>query len=155
MDHPRNLGLELHTLMSRLERTGDRMLRAEHGISYRRFMVLLMAGQLGASTQRALAEGLAVTEPSASRMITALAETGLLAVAPDPAGGNRRRVELTDAGRALLERAGAFLIEQLTALVESTGVPFDTYLAYTRRLNAALEGAASRSAAAANLRSPS
>ncbi|GAA2222574.1 MarR family winged helix-turn-helix transcriptional regulator [Micromonospora olivasterospora] len=140
MNHPNNLGLELHTLVSRLERAGDRILRADHGMSYRRFMVLVTVGELEACTQRALADSLAVTEPSISRMIAALAGTGLLTVTPDPAGGNRRRIALTDAGRELVERAGTELIGRLTELVESSGVPFDTYLAYTRRLNAALGG---------------
>jgi DNA-binding MarR family transcriptional regulator len=139
VNHPKNLGMELHTLVSRLERAGDRILRAEHNISYRRFMVLVMVGELGASTQRALADGLAVTEPSVSRMIGALADTGLLDVAPDPGGGNRRRIALTAAGRDLVNRAGTDLIDRLTRLVEASGVPFDPYLAHTRRLNAALE----------------
>jgi DNA-binding MarR family transcriptional regulator len=146
MNHPKNLGLELHTLVSRLERAGDRILRTEHHLSYRRFMVLVMVGELGVSTQRALADNLAVTEPSASRMVAALADTGLLSVVPDPAGGNRRQIALTDAGRALIERAGTDLIQRLTALVESSGVPFDTYLAHTRRLNAALDGSGARPA---------
>lgn len=42
---------------------------------------------MGVSTQRALADSLAVTEPSVSRMVAALADTGLLNVVPDPAGG--------------------------------------------------------------------
>jgi DNA-binding MarR family transcriptional regulator len=66
MDHPNNLGLELHTLVSRLERAGDRILRTTHGLSYRRFMVLVTVGELGTCTQRALADSLAVTEPSVS-----------------------------------------------------------------------------------------
>jgi DNA-binding MarR family transcriptional regulator len=146
VNHSKNLGLELHTLVSRLERAGDRILRTEHGLSYRRFMVLVMVGELGVSTQRALADGLAVTEPSVSRMVAALADTGLLTVVPDPAGGNRRQIALTDAGRALVDHAGTDLIQRLTELVESSGVPFDTYLAHTRRLNAALESAGTRPA---------
>jgi len=62
--------------------------------------------------------------------------------APDPAGGNRRQITLTDAGRALVEHAGIDLIEHLTRLVESVGVPFDAYLAPTQQLNAALDGGA-------------
>ena len=146
MNHSKNLGLELHTLVSRLERAGDRILRTEHRLSYRRFMVLVMVGELGVSTQRALADGLAVTEPSVSRMVAALADTGLLTVVPDPAGGNRRQIALTDAGRALVDHAGTDLIQRLTELVESSGVPFDTYFAHTRRLNAALDGAGTRPA---------
>lgn len=140
MNHSGNLGLELHTLVSRLERAGDQILRAQHGLSYRRFMVLFMVGGLGRSTQRALAESLAVTEPSISRMVGALAATGLLTVAPDPGGGNRRQISLTEAGQELMARAGTDLITQLTRLVDASGVPFDTYLAHTQRLNAALEG---------------
>jgi DNA-binding MarR family transcriptional regulator len=147
VNHPKNLGLQLHTLVSRLERAGDQILRSEHGLSYRRFMVLVVVGELGASTQRALADSLAVTEPSVSRMVGALAATGLLTVVPDPAGGNRRQIALTDAGRALVDRAGTDLIQRLTEFVESTGVPFDTYLAHTQRLNAALERAALENAA--------
>lgn len=138
MNDPQNLGLELHTLVSRLERAGDRILQAGHNVSYRRFMVLVMVGELGLSTQRALADSLAVTEPSMSRMVAALADTGLLTVVPDPAGGNRRQIELTDAGRQLVERAGTDLIRRLTELVRSSGVPFETYLEHTRRLNAVL-----------------
>ena len=52
------------------------------------------------------------------------------------------------AGRALVEHAGTDLIQRLTELVESSGVPFDTYLAHTRRLNAALDGAGTRPRAA-------
>jgi DNA-binding MarR family transcriptional regulator len=133
-----NLGLELHTLVSRLERAGDQILRSGYGLSYRRFMVLVMVGELGRSTQRALADRLAVTEPSMSRMVGALAETGLLTVGPDPAGGNRRQIALTDGGRDLVARAGTDLIQRLTRLAGESGVPFDTYLAHTRRLNAAL-----------------
>jgi DNA-binding MarR family transcriptional regulator len=143
VNHPENLGLELHTLVSRLERAGDRILRAEHGLSYRRFMALVVVGELGASSQRALAEGLGVTEPSISRMIAVLTDTGLLDVAPDPAGGNRRRIALTVAGRDLVNRVGTDLIGRLTEVVRASGVPFDTYLAHTRRLNAALAATSS------------
>jgi len=139
-----NLGLELHTLVSRLERAGDQILRDAHRISYRRFLVLAMVSELGASTQRALADHLAVSEPSVSRMVASLAESGLLDVVPDPAGGNRRRIALTEAGQALVAKAGIHLIERLTTLLRDNGVPFDTYLTHTRKLNAALDSTAAR-----------
>jgi DNA-binding MarR family transcriptional regulator len=135
MSEPKNLGMELHTLLARLERAGDRILRATQGLSYRRFLVLVMVDELGASTQRALADGLGVTEPSVSRMVAALADTGLLDAVADPAGGNRRRIALTDAGRDLVRRGTADLAERLAAAVEAAGVPFDTYYAHTRALN--------------------
>ena len=59
------------------------MLRAEYGITYSRFLALEPdIGELGVSTQRALADALGVTEPSISRMVGVLAAERLL----DPPG---------------------------------------------------------------------
>jgi DNA-binding MarR family transcriptional regulator len=135
----RDLSLGLHTLTARLDRAADRILRAEQALSYRRFLVLFMVGMLGTPTQRALAERLGVTEPSVSRMIGALAGTGLLDAHPDPAGGNRRRLSLTPSGRELVQRCGELLEGRLAALVEASGVPYDVYARYTNQLLAALD----------------
>ena len=86
----RDLGLALHTLTARLDRAADRMLQAEQNVSYRRFLLLFMVGELGAPNQRTLAEWLGITEPSVSRMTAELTKTGLLTAEPDSAGGNRR-----------------------------------------------------------------
>jgi len=137
----RALSFSLHALTARLDRAADRILRAEHDLSYRRFMVLFMVGELGVPTQRALAERLGVTEPSVSRMISALSGTRLLQARPDPAGGNRRLLDLTPNGRDLVQRCGELLEGRLAALVESSGVPYDVYSAYTDRLLNALEPA--------------
>jgi DNA-binding MarR family transcriptional regulator len=137
----RDLSLGLHTLTARLDRAADRILRAEQDLSYRRFLVLFMVGLLGTPTQRALAERLGVTEPSVSRMIGALAGTGLLDAHPDPAGGNRRRLGLTPSGRELVQRCGELLEGRLAALVEASGVPYDVYARYTNQLLAALDSA--------------
>ncbi|GAA3760167.1 hypothetical protein GCM10022225_52120 [Plantactinospora mayteni] len=48
--------MKLHTLVARPERAGDQILRPAPGLSYRRFMALVMVGELGVSTQRALAD---------------------------------------------------------------------------------------------------
>ena len=69
----RNLSFNLHVLTARLDRAADRILRAEHNVSYSRFLALTLVGELGASTQRALADPLGVTEPSVSRMTAVLA----------------------------------------------------------------------------------
>lgn len=62
----------LHALTARLDRAPDRMLRAEAGLSHSRFLALYLVGASGAETQRALADLLAVTEPSVSRMLRRL-----------------------------------------------------------------------------------
>jgi DNA-binding MarR family transcriptional regulator len=133
----RDLSLTLHVLTARLDRAADRILHADHGLSYRRFLALHTVDEAGSTTQRALAEHLGVTEPSVSRMSGVLVEAGLLAA--DSAGGNRRRLHLTPAGKELVERCRDSLEGRLSALVEGSGVPYDDYLGHTRQLLAALD----------------
>ena len=139
MEH--DLSRNLHTLTARLDRAADELLRVEANLSYRRFLTLFMVGSWGVDTQRALAERLGVTEPSVSRMTRVLEEAGLLQAAADPAGGNRRRLRLTEAGAMLVERWGGVLEERLAALVEISGVPYRSYAAHTKRLLQALHEA--------------
>lgn len=135
----RDLSRNLHALMARLDRAADRMLRAEAGLSYSRFLTLYLIGRWGAGTQRALAELLGVTEPSVSRMIRVLERSGLLEAAMDSGGGNRRRLRITEAGAECVERWGGLLEERLAELVEASDIPYATYLDYTKRLLAAVE----------------
>src|SRR5258708_6482847 len=134
-----DLGRALHTLTARLDRAADRMLQAEFQVGYRRFLVLYMVGDLGASNQRSLADWLGVTEPSVSRMIASLSRDGLLNAAPHSAGGNQRQLTLTPAGRELVHRCGALLVGRLDVLVEASGVPYDVYTRHTNQLLAALD----------------
>ncbi|WNV74272.1 MarR family transcriptional regulator [Geodermatophilus sp. DSM 44513] len=133
-----SLTFDLHVLTARLDRAADRILRAELGLPYRRFLALLLVGE-GAPTQRVLAERLGVTEPSTSRMVAVLADEGFLDVAPDPAGGNRRRLALTPAGKERVEACRKVLEGRFADLVARSGVPYAEYATYTRRLVAALE----------------
>lgn len=135
----RTLSRSLHKLTSRLDRAADAHLRAEAGVSYSRFLALYMVGSEGADTQRALAERLGVSEPSVSRMVRVLAEHEWLEVVPDPAGGNRNRLQLTLAGDQLVDRWGGELEERLAGLLEASGVPYGTYLSHTERLLKVLE----------------
>src|SRR4051794_35187324 len=110
---------------------GDRLLRVEHGISYHRFLALVFVSELGASTQRALADQLGVTEPSVSRMTAVLAADGLLNVEPDPAGGNRRKIGLTEKGRQLVTSVRHDFEDRLAGFVEQSGVPYAQYAEHT------------------------
>ncbi|MFG1708170.1 MarR family winged helix-turn-helix transcriptional regulator [Nonomuraea sp. M3C6] len=135
----RNLALNLHVLTARLDRAADQILRAEHNVSYSRFLALTLVGELGASTQRALADGLGVTEPSASRTTGVLAAAGLLDVQSDPAGGHRRRLSLTTKGKQLVAAGQKTLDGRLAALLAHSGVPYAEYVEQTERLLAALD----------------
>jgi DNA-binding MarR family transcriptional regulator len=135
----RELAYEVHALTARLDRAADRLLQERFGISYRRFLVLYMVGELGVATQRALAEQLDVSEPSVSRMIGVLREAGLLRADSKPGDGNRRQVALTDEGRKLLTNGGRHLSQRLAELVERSGIPSRAFVGHARRLSAALE----------------
>jgi len=139
MDVHRALSFNLHALTARLDREADRILVAEQGTSYRKFLALLMVGELGVTTQRALAERLGVTDPSVSRMTASLAQSGFLNVNPEPSGGNRHQLSLTREGKDLVERCGTSLEGRLVALVKSSGIPYAEYGRYTMQLLAVLE----------------
>ena len=138
----RELAYEVHALTARLDRAADRLLQERFGISYRRFLVLYMVGDLGVATQRALAEQLDVSEPSVSRMIGVLRDAGLLRADSRPGDGNRRHVALTDDGRELLTKAGRHLTQRLAEVVERSGIPRRAFIGHARRLSAALDEAA-------------
>lgn len=145
----RHLTFDLHALTARMDRSADRMLKTEHGLSYRRFLALLILGELGTATQRVLADRLGVTEPSMSRMAGALAESGLLDLRPDPAGGNRRQLTLTADGERMVKRCERLLRRRFEDLVKSSGVPYAEYAEHTRMLLDALDGSRRRNQPAA------
>lgn len=136
---PSDLSFELHALTARMDRAADRTLRKEFGVSYRRFLVLFMVGELGAGTQRALAERLEISEPSMSRMTGVLADAGLLDVDADPAGGHRRRLRLSADGQKVMEQCRNRLAARFAEVVERSGVPAAAYARHTRRLLDALD----------------
>lgn len=133
-----DLAYDLHVLVARLDASADRILQATHAVTYRRFLTVLALRDLGATTQRALAERLGVSEPSVSRMTAVLASDGLVLVESDPAGGNRRRLTLTRRGLSLTSACVKTLEGRLVALVEGSGVPYASYARHTRQLLQAL-----------------
>jgi DNA-binding MarR family transcriptional regulator len=134
----RDLGRALHALTARLDREADRILRAQQGVSYSRFLLLWAVGELDGPTQRALAEWLGLTEPSVSRMTALLASEGLLVVEDDPRGGNRRRLGLTGTGEEVVVRCGTLLEDKVDALVTKAGLSYDAFRRDTANLLAAL-----------------
>jgi DNA-binding MarR family transcriptional regulator len=134
------LAFDLHRLTGRLDRAADRILAETLGVSYRRFLALLLVQQLENPTQRALAEALEVTEPSASRMTAVLVTAGLLEASTATGGGNRRRLALTPAGTDVVTRSRDLLERRFAELVARSGVPYAAYQRHTRKLLAVLDG---------------
>jgi len=138
---PGDLSFDLHVLTARLDRSADRILRTEYGVSYRRFLTLLTVAEWGAATQRTVAERLGISEPSASRMTGILVELGLLESPIDPAGGNRRRLTLTVRGEQMVHECRDLLESRFADLVERSGVSYAGYARNTKLLLKALEAA--------------
>lgn len=133
-----SLSYELHKLTARLDRAADRLLQAHEGVSYPRFLALFAVRE-GAVSQRALAEWLGQSEPSTSRMVGVLADSGLLEVTRVAGAGNRRRLVLTKEGADLVERASRLLEERFAELVDRSGVSYSSYQRNTRRLLSQLD----------------
>lgn len=133
-----DLSFDLHRLTHRLDTAADRLLDSTLGLSYRRFLALLLIGELREPTQRALAEALGVTEPSASRMTAVLADAGYVETTTVPGRGNRRRLQLTPAGKEAVARSRELLERRFADLVDRSGVPYEAYSRHTRALLDAL-----------------
>ena len=135
---PTSLSYELHKLTARLDRLADALLSRQFGVSYARFLSLFAIRE-GALSQRELARWLGQSEPSTSRMVSVLAQEELLQVTTVAGMGNRRRLQLTDAGAELVERCGRLLEDRFDELVRQSGVPYLAYQRHTRRLLGQLE----------------
>lgn len=133
-----SLSYELHKLTGRLDRAADGLLSRREGVSYPRFLSLFAIRE-GAATQRELARWLGQSEPATSRMVGVLAHEGLLQVTTVAGTGNRRHLQLTDAGTELVDRCGRLLEGRFEELVKRAGVPYAAYQRHTRRLLAQLE----------------
>ena len=134
----RSLVHELHVLVRALDRSAEVRL-SPFGISYSRYLALLLVGEHEGMTQRELAAALGQTEPTAGRTAAALADAGWLEVTRTPGGGNRRALSLTTAGRELLDAAGERLSSDFDDVVRGIGRNPDTLAQDIRRITAIIE----------------
>jgi len=120
MDNPliHSTVFKLHRATVLVDRIADDYLVREHGIHYSAFVVLLMSSVLGAATQTAIADNLAVSRASITQRVSALVVRGLLEVRSHPGDSRANVVELTTAGTALFERAWRGLDEHQDGLDE-------------------------------------
>ncbi|MFL6090403.1 MAG: MarR family winged helix-turn-helix transcriptional regulator [Aeromicrobium sp.] len=137
IDRTRHPAYALHALVFLLDQAADSIL-PELDLTYSRFQALLAIERLGGATQRAIAEALGVTEPSASRAIRGLQDAGLAAADSTPGTGNRRVVTLTDKGQRVVDEAAAHLEKAFASLLDHTGVRRSDVLAITDPLLRAL-----------------
>lgn len=118
---PDTLAIDLRTAVMRtsrrlrVEATGDIITPGQ-------YTVLAMLNGSGPSTLRALAESEHVQAPSMTRIVNALADQGFVTRNADPDDGRQVRVDITDAGRAVLAEARnqrtAWLAQRVAGLSE-------------------------------------
>lgn len=141
-DRTQHPAYALHAVVSLLDKAADGILRDRLDLTFARFLTLLTVQRLGTTTQRALAAELGLSEPSVSRSVAALARDGWLSVASVPGTGNRRKVELTDAGTAVVDEAADTLEAAFATVLEAAGLSADGVLAVTTPLLTTLKGGA-------------
>ncbi|WP_432542436.1 MarR family winged helix-turn-helix transcriptional regulator [Kineococcus sp. SYSU DK002] len=98
-----DLAHELHDLVRTLDRHAERVLRPE-GLSYHRYVALVITSEHPGITGRQLAGALGVSEPSTSALVRQLMSAGLLRDTAPAGAGNVRRLEVTDLGRSTRQR---------------------------------------------------
>jgi DNA-binding MarR family transcriptional regulator len=99
----------------------SRLLRTEAGsdvVSPGQNTVLALLGKRGAQTMRQLADAERVQAPSMTRTVNALCAQNLVARMDSPSDGRSVVVELTDAGRAVLEESRRLRSAWLAARLE-------------------------------------
>ncbi len=136
---PTQPAYRLHTLVSALDAAADRMLGESFDISYGRFLTLVTIQALGAPTQVELAGARGVSAPAASRMVQSLVEAGLVTATRTDGAGNRRVVQLTDAGSTLVADGGRLLESSFEQLLAATTVTADQVRSVTDPLLALLK----------------
>jgi DNA-binding MarR family transcriptional regulator len=82
-----------------------------HGLSPQQFWVLNRVLEFEGSTLGMLAESLHMDQPTASRVVTALARLKLVRMVADPADRRRKRLVLTPRGRSLAQELAGLAAE--------------------------------------------
>lgn len=133
-----SLAHDLHVLVRALDRSAEVRL-TPFGISYARYLALVIVDGHEGLTQRDLAVRMGLSEASASRTTTALSEAGWLEAVRTPGTGNRRGLTLTSSGRALLARASEALGSAFDGVVRSVGHDPESLATDVRRITGIIE----------------
>lgn len=128
----------LHRLVSELNRSADRILRAHSGMSYSRALFLIVLQQRGTLTQHELATALGYSDPAVSTMLLELAREGYVEIAPSPEHGRKRLVTLTPKGNAAVDEGRWLLDVRFSRLMSAAGVDAQHYRELTEQIYNAL-----------------
>lgn len=116
-----DLAYELHDLVLTLDRQAESLLRPA-GITYRRYVALVIVDENPGVTGRELSRGLAVTEAAASGIVKRLLGDDLITDVAAAGSGHVRRLESTAPGRALRRRCDEVLGTSFDDTVRALGI---------------------------------
>src|SRR5690606_27175379 len=116
-----DLAFELHDLVRTLDAWADRALRGV-GLSYHRYVVLLILSEHPDLTGRQLAGAVGVSEPAMSGQTRALLADGLVTNTATAGAGNVRRWRLTAAGTSRLAECSDLLGDSLDRNARAIGI---------------------------------
>ena len=106
-----DLAFELHDLVLTLDRTAERLL-TPHGLSYNRYVALVVIAEHPGVTGRLLSNALRVSEAAA----------GLIDDVAPGGAGHVRHLQITPAGSALVEQCSQLLGSSLDAHARAIGI---------------------------------
>lgn len=116
-----DLAYELHDLVRTLDKWAERKLRTA-GLSYNKYVAMVIISEHPGLTSRDLAQGLGVTEAGGSGIVRTLLSAGLIADEAPPGAGNIRRLNITEFGAAILARCSAMLGSSLDDTATAIGL---------------------------------
>ncbi|MFT3860090.1 MarR family winged helix-turn-helix transcriptional regulator [Micropruina sp.] len=103
-----DLAYELHDLVRTLDREAERILRPE-GLSYHRYVALIVIAEHPGVTGRQLSGALGVTEAAVSGIVRALIRDGSVDNVAEAGTGNVRHLRITAQGETLRQRCATLL----------------------------------------------
>ncbi|WP_432564814.1 MarR family winged helix-turn-helix transcriptional regulator [Kineococcus sp. SYSU DK003] len=129
-----DLAHELHDLVRTLDQHAERALRPE-GLSYHRYVALVITSEHPGLTGRQLARALGISEPSTSTLVRQLVAAGLVHDVAPAGAGNVRRLEVTELGKATRIRCTDLLGAALEDSARRIGLDPDRLAAAVRALH--------------------
>lgn len=116
-----DLAYELHDLVRTLDKWAERMLRPE-GLSYNKYVALVIVSEHPGVTGRELAGALGVTEAAGSGIVRSLLDAGLIRDQAEAGSGNVRHLRISETGAVLLERCSVILGSSLDDSARARGL---------------------------------
>ncbi len=133
-----SLAYLLGKLMFEIDRAADQLLQTQVGISYKRFLFLIVLQQCGTVTQHELAVDLGYSDPAVSTMLVELAKDGHIQTTKSPEHGRKRLVTITPKGSEVAVKGRQLLDSHFDQLMVIADVDAQHYRELTERLHQAL-----------------